>query len=90
MGTAHGSIVHQGGGRQELHQDQGYVPLPHPPYPLACLIIYSYTNFSLEEGATYIVPGSHRDAVSTILVDAAAGHIGHGVGRGPHHRLPRP
>ena len=34
LGTAHGSIVHQGGGRQELHQDQGFVPLPHPPYPL--------------------------------------------------------
>jgi ectoine hydroxylase-related dioxygenase (phytanoyl-CoA dioxygenase family) len=69
LGTAHGSIVHQGGGRQELHQDQGYVPLPHPPYPLACLIIYSYTNFSLEEGATYIVPGSHRDASGANLVN---------------------
>lgn len=62
LGTAHGSIVHQGGGRQELHQDQGFVPLPHPPYPLYCLIIWCYSDFSLEEGGTYLIPGSHRDA----------------------------
>ena len=62
LGTAHGSIVHQGGGRQELHQDQGFVPLPHPPYPLYCLIIWCYSDFSLEEGGTYVVPGSHIDA----------------------------
>ncbi|MEM7016972.1 MAG: phytanoyl-CoA dioxygenase family protein [Pseudomonadota bacterium] len=68
MGTAHGSIVHQGGGRQELHQDQGIVPLPHPPYPLFCLIIYAYTDFSLENGATYIVPGSHRNEYGENLV----------------------
>ena len=68
LGTAHGSIVHQHGGRQELHQDQGFVPLPHPTYPVACLIIYTYTNFSLEEGATYVVPGSHRDASGNNLV----------------------
>jgi ectoine hydroxylase-related dioxygenase (phytanoyl-CoA dioxygenase family) len=62
MGTAHGSIVHQNGGRQEMHQDQGYVPLPHPPYPLYSLIIWLYSDFSLENGGTYVVPGSHREA----------------------------
>lgn len=72
LGTAHGSIVHQRGGRQELHQDQGYVPLPHPPYPLAVLIIYTYTSFSLAEGATYVVPGSHRNAAGDNLVTPEA------------------
>jgi len=62
LGTAHGSIVHQGGGWQELHQDQGGHPLPHPEYPFACLIIWTFSGFSLEEGGTYMVPGSHRDA----------------------------
>ena len=38
------------GGRQELHQDQGFVPLPHPPYPLYCLIIWCH-GLSLERGA---------------------------------------
>ncbi len=62
LATAHGSLVHQGGGRQELHQDQGFVPLPHPPFPLYCLIIWCLTDFSLAEGGTYVVPGSHRTA----------------------------
>lgn len=62
LGTAHGSIVHQGGGLQDLHQDQGYVPLPHPPYPLAVLIIWTLSDFSLAEGGTFVVPGSHIDA----------------------------
>jgi ectoine hydroxylase-related dioxygenase (phytanoyl-CoA dioxygenase family) len=68
LGTAHGSIVGQGGGRQELHQDQGFVPLPHPSYPLYCLIIWTYSEFSLEAGGTYVVPGSHRDAAGNNLV----------------------
>lgn len=62
MGTAHGSIVHQHGGRQEMHQDQGFVPLPHPPYPLYCLVIWTYSDFNLVNGGTYMVPGSHREA----------------------------
>ncbi|MCZ6620051.1 MAG: phytanoyl-CoA dioxygenase family protein [Gammaproteobacteria bacterium] len=70
LGTAHGSIVHQNGGRQELHQDQGFVPLPHPPYPLYCLLIWLYTDFSLEEGGTYVVPGSHREASGRNCVTA--------------------
>ena len=61
LGTAHGSIVNKGGGLQDMHQDQGFVPLPHPNYPAACLIIWLYTDFSVENGGTYIVPGSHMD-----------------------------
>ena len=66
--TAHGSIVHEHGGLQEMHQDQGFVPLPHPPFPLSCLIIWCYTDFDRENGGTYIVPGSHRDAAGNCLV----------------------
>ena len=66
--TAHGSIVQEHGGLQEMHQDQGFVPLPHPPYPVACLIIWCYTDFDRENGGTYIVPGSHRDAAGNSLV----------------------
>ncbi len=68
LATAHGSIVNQGGGRQELHQDQGFVPLPHPPYPLYCLIIWTYSDFDLQSGGTYVVPGSHRNAAGENLV----------------------
>lgn len=68
LATAHGSLVHDRGGLQELHQDQGMVPLPHPPFPLYSLLIWLYSDFGLEEGGTYIVPGSHRDALGRNLV----------------------
>jgi len=72
LGTAHGSVVHQGGGLQDMHQDQGYVPLPHPPYPLAVLIIWLFSDFSLENGGTYLVPGSHIDEQGNNLVRPGA------------------
>ena len=65
LGCAHGSIVHQGGGLQELHIDQGGMPMPYPPFPFGSLIIWCYTPFDLENGATYCVPGSHRNAEGT-------------------------
>jgi ectoine hydroxylase-related dioxygenase (phytanoyl-CoA dioxygenase family) len=60
LGCAHGSMVHQGGGLQEMHIDQGGMPMPYPPYPFGSLIIWCYSDFSLADGGTYIVPGSHR------------------------------
>lgn len=65
LGCAHGSIVHQGGGLQELHIDQGGMPMPYPPFPFGSLIIWCYTPFDLDNGATYCVPGSHRSATGT-------------------------
>ena len=62
LGCAHGSIVHTGGGLQELHIDQGGLPLPYPPFPFGSLIIWCYTDFDLANGGTYVVPGSHRNA----------------------------
>lgn len=62
LGCAHGSIVHERGGLQELHIDQGAMPMPYPPYPFGSLIIWCYTDFSLANGGTYLVPGSHRTA----------------------------
>ena len=62
LGCAHGSIVHEGGGLQELHVDQAGFPMPYPPFPFGSLIIWCYTEFDLENGATYLVPGSHRTA----------------------------
>lgn len=81
LGTAHGSIVHQGGGRQELHQDQGFVPLLHPTYPLYNLIIWTYSPFSLEEGSTYVVPGSHRTPGGENLIHPDTGTVGLAKGK---------
>ena len=65
LGCAHGSIVHTGGGLQELHVDQGGMPMPYPPFPFGSLIIWCYTAFNLANGGTYVVPGSHRTASGT-------------------------
>ena len=62
LGCAHGSIVHEGGGLQELHVDQAGLPLPYPPFPFGSLVIWCYTEFDLAAGGTYVVPGSHRTA----------------------------
>ena len=65
LGCAHGSIVHTGGGLQDLHVDQGGMPMPYPPFPFGSLIIWCYTEFDLANGGTYVVPGSHRTASGT-------------------------
>ena len=72
LGCAHGSIVHQHGGLQELHIDQGGMPMPYPPFPFGSLIIWCHTDFNLEAGGTYIVPGSHRTASGATIFHAGA------------------
>lgn len=54
IGCAHGSIVHTGGGLQEMHIDQASIPLPYPPWPMGSLIIWMLSEFNLEAGATYV------------------------------------
>ena len=72
LGTCHGSIVHEGGGIQGMHQDQGQVLLDgHSSVPLACLILWTFSEFSLENGGTYLVPGSHRYPSGAPRVTAA-------------------
>ncbi len=85
LGCAHGSIVHEGGGLQELHVDQAGLPLPYPRFPFGSLVIWCYSEFDLAAGGTYIVPGSHRTASGATrfhdgadlrrLVDAEAGLV---------------
>ena len=72
LGCAHGSIVHEGGGLQELHIDQGMMPMPYPPFPFGSLIIWCLSTFDLDNGATYIVPGSHRSAEGATLFQEGA------------------
>lgn len=72
LGCAHGSIVHEGGGLQDLHVDQGMMPLPYPKFPFGSLIIWCYTDFDLDKGGTYVVPGSHRTADGTTRFSTGA------------------
>jgi ectoine hydroxylase-related dioxygenase (phytanoyl-CoA dioxygenase family) len=43
-----------------LHTDQSFVPLPWPPFPLAMNIFWMIDDFTEENGATIVAPGSHK------------------------------
>jgi len=60
ISSMHGVLVEQGAGGQSMHQDMAF-PLPHPPFPTQANIIYMYTPWSLENGGTYVIPGSATD-----------------------------
>ena len=45
---------------QGLHSDEGNVSLPRPRQPLMAVTIWALTDFTAENGATRVVPGSHK------------------------------
>jgi ectoine hydroxylase-related dioxygenase (phytanoyl-CoA dioxygenase family) len=49
-----------GQGAQPLHADDGSIALPRPHVPVVCVAIWALTDFTVENGATRLVPGSHR------------------------------
>lgn len=45
---------------QPLHADDQLIPLPRPHVPIVCNTIWAISDFTEANGATRIVPGSHR------------------------------
>jgi ectoine hydroxylase-related dioxygenase (phytanoyl-CoA dioxygenase family) len=45
---------------QPLHHDDGFYPLPRPRPPLGAATIFAIDDFTADNGATVLVPGSHR------------------------------
>ena len=45
---------------QPLHADDQLIPLPKPHVSIICNSMWALTDFTIENGATRMVPGSHR------------------------------
>lgn len=52
--------MNPGQAAQPFHSDDGSIPLPRPHVPLSCVAIWALTDFTADNGATRVVPGSHR------------------------------
>jgi ectoine hydroxylase-related dioxygenase (phytanoyl-CoA dioxygenase family) len=44
---------------QPLHADDMLIPLPRPHVPLVCNTMWALTDFTEDNGATRVIPGSH-------------------------------
>ncbi|MBW2316644.1 MAG: phytanoyl-CoA dioxygenase family protein [Deltaproteobacteria bacterium] len=68
---------------QPLHADDQLIPLPKPHVPLVCNSIWAITDFTDANGATRVVPRSHRaekspnpfEAHDTIPAEMPAGSV---------------
>jgi ectoine hydroxylase-related dioxygenase (phytanoyl-CoA dioxygenase family) len=53
---------------QPIHADDQVIPLPKPHPPTVCNTMWALTDFTEENGATRIIPGSHTASESPDLV----------------------
>lgn len=52
--------IQPGEAAQLAHHDDGFYPIPRPREPLAAATIWAIDDFTADNGATVIYPGSHR------------------------------
>ena len=52
--------IHPGEVQQPLHHDDGFYPIPRPRAAISAATIWAIDDFTEENGATMVLPGSHR------------------------------
>ncbi len=86
--------IQPGESAQLAHHDDGFYPIPRPREPLAAATIWAIDDFTADNGATVLYPGSHRwgrrrpepnDAVVSAVMPAGScvffvGTLWHGGG----------
>lgn len=55
-----GSVRRKGPGSLGLHADNSWFPAPFPPWEIMCTACWVTDDFSLEGGATLVMPGTHK------------------------------
>lgn len=56
-----GNITEPGNARMFMHADQGFLPAPWPPYAMSINIGWAIDDFTIENGGTIYIPGTHRE-----------------------------
>ncbi len=70
---------------QPIHHDDILMPVPRPHAPIYCTTMWALTDFTADNGATRLIPGSHRspeshppvgqDGDGTIAAEMSAGSV---------------